>query len=171
MTLSEIENRIDSIVKELEVLKTKENELEQIDRKKKLTESKQKDNSTIRYSSYQAAVKRYIIEYSHIYFSPEESELNDIRSKIYKLREELNDLSRQRLEIKRKDEINYKFKNCFIDDKYLLSFLKDNNIQYVTITFIDKYSVNIKCPDSTIIGFVTGKGISADLAVGQLLTI
>lgn len=158
MTLSEIENRIQEITKELNKLQEKADKLE--------LEVKKGKEREVEYGSAHLCVM-----YSHlaIHYSPQEEKLCTIESKIYKLKEELNDLARERLQIRRKLEVEYKYCNVFVDDKYILEYLKKTDVECITIDFIDKYSVRIKHPDGQRVAFVTGKGISPDLSVGQII--
>lgn len=164
MTLHEIEERILAITnqlkvleKESKVLEKKEEEYNQLFRNKKKQDNEYKIICNETCDGWIGSNLTYVSE--HI----------ELRSKIYKLEEELNDLYRQRLQIKQQNEIQYKYCNSHIDNQFIITFLKEKNIEYTTIDFMDEYSVRIKCPNSQLISFVTGQSISSDLYVGQTI--
>ena len=158
MTLSEIENRIQAIIKELDELREKANKVElEVEREKERDAEQESGCLCVMYDHFE------------FHYSPKEEELYTLKSKIYKLETEWNDLARERLQIKRKEEEDYKFLKVFVDDKYILEYLKKTDVESVTIDFIDKYSVRVKHPDGQRVAFVTGKGISPELSVGQII--
>ena len=159
MTLSEIENRIQAIIKELDELREKANKVE-------LEVEREKERYAEQWSVNRCCECAHHLE---IHYSPKEEELYTLKSKIYKLETEWNDLARERLQIKRKEEEDYKFLKVFVDEKYILEYIKKIDLEYVTIDFIDKYSVRMKHPDGQRVAFVTGKGISPELSVGQVI--
>ena len=171
MTLSEIENRIQAIIKELDELREKANKIElEVKREVELEvkrgveqDDEQEDDCLDIYDD-----DCWFECWEHQY-SPKEEELHTLRSKIYKLQEEWDGLARKKLQFKRTEDVTYKYCNVFVDDKYILGYLKTTETDCVTIDFVDKYSVRVKHPYGQRVAFVTGKGISPDLSVGQII--